>query len=300
MANKVKKHELGQGIKALLNNYDRGSTTSAEVVREVATTDLRVPIDQIEINPFQPRKAFDEDQLQELAASIEALDIVQPLTLRRLDAGRYQLISGERRLRAARLAGLDDVPAYIRVADDQGMLEMAIVENVQRADLNPIETAIAYQRLLDECGLRHEDLSKRLGKRRSTVTNVLRLLKLPPQVQAALAEGRISAGHGRALAGLDDTALQLALLAAIEREGLSVRQTEEQVRRASQPPTSRATASASQLDDGEDIRRLQSVLSSRYGAKVRLRRQPDGRGQIVIHFGDDGEFSRLMEQLQPS
>ncbi len=236
------------------------------------------------------------DSLHELAASIRALDVIQPITVRRLSADHYQLISGERRLRASHLAGLSDIPAYVRTADDQGMLEMAIVENVQRADLNPIETAVGYQRLLDEVGLTHDALSQRLGKQRSTVTNVLRLLRLPPEVQQALKAGRISAGHGRALAGIEDIALQLALLRSIEREGLSVRQTEAEVKRLSEP--SGKTSDAAKPALTPVLSDLQRELSSGFGTRVRLKRDAKGRGTIAIHFGSDDEFNRLVEQLR--
>ena len=297
MAQKIAKKQLGLGIKALLRDFDEGpSTKREEVARELAAEAFRIPLEQIEPNPFQPRVSFDEAELQELATSIEALDVVQPLTVRRLGQDRYQLISGERRLRASRLAGLADVPAYVRTADDQGMLEMAIVENVQRSDLNPIETAIAYQRLLDEVGLTHESLSARVGKRRSTITNVLRLLKLPPEVQQALKAGTISAGHGRALAGLDDVALQLALLRTITREGLSVRQVEAQVKRLTEPKPESDAATAPRLSPV--LSDLQRELSSGFGTRVRLKRDPRGRGTVTIHFGDDTEFNRILDQLR--
>ena len=297
MAQKIAKKKLGLGIKALLQDFDQAPRRDRdEIVRDIAAEAFRIPVDQIEANPFQPRVNFDEDALRELASSIAALDIIQPLTVRRLSADRYQLISGERRLRASQLAGLADVPAYVRTADDQGMLEMAIVENVQRADLNPIETAVGYQRLLDEVGLTHEALSSRLGKQRSTITNALRLLRLPPELQQALKGGRISAGHGRALAGIDDVALQLALLRSIERDGLSVRQTEAEVKRLVAPASTVAPRTTSTLTPV--LSDIQRELSSGYGTKVQLKRDDRGRGQIAIHFRSDDEFNRIIEQLR--
>ena len=298
MAKKVRKRELGLGIKALLQDFDEApSRKRAEVVKELNTEAFRVPVDAIEPNPYQPRKDFEASALEELAASIRTLDVIQPLTVRRLTADRYQLISGERRLRASKLAGLVDVPAYVRTADDQGMLEMAIVENVQRAELNPVETAIGYQRLIDEVGLTHEQLSERLGKRRSTITNALRLLRLPPEVQQALKEKRISAGHGRALAGIEDPAIQLALLRQVEREGLSVRQIEAEVKRLT-VPTADGTATIQRNSLSPVLASIQQELASNYGAKVSLKRQANGKGQFVIHFTDDAEFNRILDQLR--
>ena len=296
MAKKIAKKQLGLGIKALLQDFDEAPPPQrAAVAREIAAEAFRVPVAQIEPNPFQPRLTFDEDALRELAASIETLDVIQPLTVRRLAPERYQLISGERRLRAAKLAGLTDVPAYVRTADDQGMLEMAIVENVQRADLDPIETAIAYRRLLDEVGLTHEALSTRLGKRRSTVSNALRLLNLPPEVQQALRAGTISAGHGRALAGLDEVPLQLQLLRKIEREGLSVRQAEAEVKRLLSPTAAEGTTAAALTPVLSDIQRQ---LAADYGTRVQLKRDGRGRGHFAIHFASDEEFNRLLAQLR--
>ena len=297
MAKKIAKKQLGLGIKALLHDFDEApSPRRAAVAKVIAGEAFRVPLAQIEPNPFQPRLAFDEDGLRELAASIEALDVIQPLTVRRLGPDRYQLISGERRLRASELAGLADVPAYVRTADDQGMLEMAIVENVQRADLNPIETALAYRRLLDEVGLTHEALSERLGKRRSTVSNALRLLRLPPEAQEALQTRAISAGHGRALAALDDVPLQLRLLGRIQREGLSVRQAEAEVKRlTSAAPASDARAAPGLTPVLADIQRQ---LASDYGTRVRLKRDAKGSGHFAIHFATDEEFNRILDQLR--
>ena len=297
MAQKIAKKQLGLGIKALLQDYDEGPPTQrASAARELATETFRIPLGQIEANPFQPRVAFDQAELQALAESIASLDVIQPVTVRRFGPDRYQLISGERRLRACRLAGLSDIPAYVRTADDQGLLEMAIVENVQRADLNPIETAVGYQRLLDEVGLTHEALSARVGKQRSTVTNALRLLKLPPEVQQALKSGQISAGHGRALAAIDDVALQLALLRMIDRDGLSVRQTEAQVKRLTEPGASPMREPIAKLSPV--LAQIERELSSGYGTRINLKRDGRGKGAITIHFGSDQEFNRIIEQLR--
>ena len=300
MAKKLRKNQIGAGVRALLSDFDAATPAQREdAVRELNAAPTRIPVGQIEPNPYQPRTHFDEGQLRELADSIRALDIIQPLTVRRVRKDRYQLISGERRLRASKLAGLRDVPAYVRTADDQGLLEMAIVENVQRADLNPIETAIGYQRLIDELDFTHERLSERLGKQRSTITNALRLLRLPPEVQDALKEKRISAGHGRALAGVDDVALQLALLRAVEREGLSVRQIEARVKGYGEAKAARDGGAGSPAGALSPVLRdIQRELSAAYGSKVSLKRQANGRGQVVIHYGSDAEFNRILEQLR--
>ena len=296
MAKKIAKKQLGLGIKALLHDFDATPARErAGVAREIAAETFRVPVGQIAPNPFQPRLTFDEDALRELAASIEALDVIQPLTVRRVGPDRYQLISGERRLRASRLAGLTDVPAYVRTADDQGMLEMAIVENVQRTDLNPIETAIGYRRLIDEVGLTHEALSERLGKRRSTISNALRLLTLPPELQEALRRKRISAGHGRALAGLDEVPTQLALLRRVEAEHLSVRQTEAEVKRLLSADAGAAATRAPSLSPV--LTDIQRQLTSSYGTRVQVKRDARGRGTFAIHFATDDEFNRILEQL---
>ncbi len=297
MAQKIAKKQLGLGIKALLQDYDQVPPNRRDsLTKEIAAETFRIPVEQIEPNPFQPRTTFNEAALSELAASIAALDVIQPITVRRMGRDSYQLISGERRLRASKLAGLLDIPAYVRTADDQGLLEMAIVENVQRADLNPIETAIGYQRLLDEVGLTHEALSTRVGKQRSTVSNALRLLRLPPEVQQALKSGSLSAGHGRALAGLDDVAMQLALLRTIERDGLSVRQTEAQVKRLTEPSATPQVQRAALLPPV--LSEIQRELTSGYGTRVNLKRDGRGKGSFTIHFGDDHEFNRILEQLR--
>ena len=295
---KATKRELGLGIKALLQDYDSGpQNRRGDVVRELNAEPFRIPLDAVEANPFQPRGTFDEDELQELAASIRALDVIQPITVRRVAKDRYQLISGERRWRASKLAGLADIPAYVRTADDQGMIEMAIVENVQRSALNPVEVAIGYRRLIDEVGLTHEQLSERVGMRRSTVTNLLRLLKLAPEAQSALKEKRISAGHGRALAALvDQPALQLELLRAIERDGLSVRQAELRVKQLTEPRATVTQVPAAPLPPV--VNGIQRELAASYGTRVRIRRDAGGRGQFVIPFGDDAEFNRILEQLR--
>src|SRR6187431_67332 len=237
MSKETNKLQIGKGIRALLTNIEeRGTAPTGQELRELSRETLEVPVAAIEANPYQPRTDFDEQALEELAQSIRVHGIIQPLTLRRLHEGKYQLIAGERRWRAAQKAGLTMVPAYIRLADDQGMLEMAIVENIQRADLNAMEMAFSLQRLIDECKLTHEELSNRVGKQRSTVSNFLRLLKLPPRIQDALRKEEITLGHAKCIAGLDEVSAQLMVLGEIISKELSVRETEKLVAQYQEGP----------------------------------------------------------------
>ena len=226
-----KKPALGKGLSALLQNSETDITAkSTEEKAAILGSVAEIPIEQIEVNPFQPRTNFDKEALAELALSIKELGVVQPITVRKLGYGKYQLISGERRFRASKMAELETIPAFIRVANDQEMLEMALVENIQRENLDAIEVALSYQRLVDECSLTQEELSKRVGKKRSTVANYLRLLKLPPEIQAAIRDGKLSMGHARALISVPETKKQLQYFRLILAKGLSVRQTEELVK----------------------------------------------------------------------
>ena len=209
-----KKEQVGKGLRALLGNIESiesSDQTKKEVVRELSKSIELISIQSIETNPYQPRTEFDQEELLALVQSIKTLGLIQPITVRSIGSDKYQIISGERRWRASKLAGLSEIPAYIRIADDQGMLEMALVENIQRSDLNPLEVALSYQRLIDECNLQHDTLAKRVGKERSTVSNYIRLLKLPPDIQSALRDKKLSMGHARALSGLEDPALQLVV-----------------------------------------------------------------------------------------
>jgi ParB family chromosome partitioning protein len=266
---------------------------------------LEIPVDAIEVNPFQPRKDFDEVALEELAQSIRTHGIIQPLTLRRLHEGKYQLIAGERRLRAAQKAGLKAVPAYIRVADDQGMLEMAIVENLQRADLNAMEVAFSLQRLLEECKLTHEELSARVGKQRSTVTNFLRLLKLPPRIQQAVRSDEISMGHARSILGLEDVSAQLMVLGEVISKGLNVRETEKLVGQYQDHGASKNKKQQGTGDTGKtssstnaEIRKIESQLRSILGAKVEVNYKPGGKGEIKIPFHSDKELNEILDMLE--
>jgi ParB family chromosome partitioning protein len=298
MAKKVKKKELGMGIRALLANMEDADTPEQqqEVVKELSHHTAMIPIDQVEVNPYQPRVEFQQEALEELSESIKVHGLIQPITLRRLNNDQYQLISGERRLRASKLAGLTEVPAYIRLANDQEMLEMALVENIQRQDLNPIEVAITYQRLIDECALTHEDLGGRVGKKRSTVTNFLRLLQLPPSIQQALKDRHISMGHAKALRSVDDLAVQLSLYNEVVTKALSVRATEELVRGFQQPKASEPRKAPPRLADA--YQNVQDSLCSFLGTKVQLKPSKNGKGQLVINFNSDDDLNRLLDLIE--
>jgi ParB family chromosome partitioning protein len=295
MAKKVDKKNLGMGIRALLTNIDEEVAIDQEkVVKELAHSVAMIPLEEIEVNPFQPRNEFDQEALEELADSLRIHGLIQPITVRRLAPNAYQLISGERRLRASRIAGLTEVPAYIRIANDQEMLEMALIENIQRENLNPIEISITYQRLKEECKLTDERLAERVGKKRSTITNHLRLLKLPPDIQQSIKEKKLSMGHARALAGVEEYALRDSLFRQTLREELSVRALENLIAAYQSP---RPKKNAPQLPD--DLGEVQQQFRSFFGTKkVALKMQGDGRGQIVIPFSDISELNELIDRIQ--
>jgi ParB family chromosome partitioning protein len=297
---KAKKKDLGLGIRALLSNMDDQETTTpkAEVVKELSHSVAMVPLSQIEVNPFQPRTEFDKEALEELSTSIKVHGLIQPITLRRLGKEKYQLISGERRFRASQMAGLDEVPAYIRLANDQEMLEMALVENIQRQDLNAVEIAITYQRLLDECNLTHESLSARVGKKRSSVTNYLRLLKLPPEIQEAIREGEMSMGHARALAGIDQLPLQLMLYKKALNDKWSVRELEKQIQQYTIPKKSSGDKPAS-LELPSDYKAVEERFRKVFGSKkLQLKLKGEGKGQLIIPFNSTSELNRLLDAAE--
>lgn len=299
MSKKINKPEFGKGIRALLANPQQleqaVQDNAQEVVRELTHSVAMLPVSQIEANPFQPRTEFDQTALDELADSIRIHGLIQPVTVRRLHDKAYQLISGERRFRASQIAGLTEIPAYVRLADDQQMLEMALIENIQRQDLNAIEVAISYQRLKEECNLTDELLSERVGKQRSTITNYLRLLKLPVDIQHSIKEGKLSMGHARALAGLNDIAFQLSLLRQITQEDLSVRAVEALIARHQEDRSGKKPKADKRLPD--HLREIQDQFRAFFGAKVDLKRSDKGKGQLVIKFENDGELNRLIDLI---
>ena len=298
-------HGLGKGLGALLGGEDISQLRKpvGYINKEVATSPgvkttadvLRIPLSMIEPNPFQPRTGFDNEALKELADSIRTLGLIQPITVRKNSETSYQIISGERRYRACILAGMDMIPAYIRDADEQGMLEMAIVENIQRENLDPIEVAMSYQRLIDECKLTQEQMATRVGKNRVSVTNQLRLLKLPAKVQHDLKVGLISVGHAKVLLGVDDAAIQEALCDQIIAGGLSVRQLEERVRALGKP------AKTEKEEPGElpDMYyRLLENIGRYFGDNISLKRSDSGRGSITIKFQSDAQMAEFLKAFE--
>lgn len=297
-----KRPALGRGLSALLSDSATDITTrySKDTENTSVGSVAMIRISQIETNPFQPRNTFEEEALRELSESIRQLGIIQPVTVRKVSVDKYQLISGERRFRASQLAGLTEIPAYIRIANDQAMLEMAIVENIQRQDLDPVEVALSYQRLLEECKLTQEQLAEKMGKSRSSVTNFLRLLRLPEAVQAALISRKVSMGHARALLSVEDTGLQLALLEKILTEDLSVRAVEEAVKNPEL--LNKAGSAPLQIPKGKQIlseqqSKIFEELRARYGKRIALKTTEKGNGRIVIPFKNEKDLQRLVELL---
>lgn len=296
MAKGKQKTGLGKGLGALLSDSDPSEDKKAVLADKKETSDIgEILVTNIEVNPFQPRTDFDEDALEELAESIKTQGIIQPITVRKLSEGTYQLISGERRLQASKRAGLEKVPAYIRTADDQQMLEMALIENIQRENLNSIEIALSYQRLLSEIGLKQEELGDRVGKKRTTVNNYLRLLKLPPAVQAALRDKEISMGHAKALLSIENIDIQLNVFNKIINEALSVRKAEELARTILNGTTAKPKPATS--ENGE-ITRLQDQLSSHFGTKIKIKSDQGNRGEIKIPFISTEDLNRILEILE--
>jgi len=294
-----KKPALGKGLSALLDHVDTEviipEKKKKKKLKEPAVDTISsLPLEQIEINPFQPRTEFDEVAIMELAGSIRQHGIIQPLTVRKIGTGRYQLISGERRFRASRRAGLKAVPCYIREADDQAVLEMALVENIQREDLNPIEVGISYQRLIEECDLTQEQLSMKVGKKRTTITNYLRLLRLPAEIQTGLMMKKLSMGHARALVNIESEKKQLALYNRILEEGLSVRAVERAVQDLSDAKPREQRSKRPMTFEQE---RFRDGLRRMLGTTVRLKVDAKGKGSIVIPFENDEDLRRIAHAL---
>ncbi|MCU0422550.1 MAG: ParB/RepB/Spo0J family partition protein [Bacteroidia bacterium] len=293
-----RKNALGRGLSALLENANTDITNTAPEAKPANSTS-EILISQIQANPFQPRTEFEETALQELAESIKVHGVIQPITVRKMGYDMYQIISGERRTRASILAGLSKIPAYIRVANDQEMLEMALIENIQREELNPIEIALSYKRLMEECSLKQDEVGDRVGKNRSTVTNYLRLLKLPDSVQLALKEGKITMGHARAIINIDDAKKQEWMLEQMLANELSVRHVENLVREEQQKAEVKPSKPAAKAPKTEAFQQVQHQLSERFNSKISIKADDKGRGSIKITFRSQADFQRIVDLIQP-
>lgn len=289
---------IGKGLRSLLSNIDADLKTKEghlkEEVVQKTTGITRIPLTDIEINPKQPRRDFDEKALKELSDSIKIHDIIQPLTVARLAGGKYRLIAGERRLRASKMAGLADVPVYIREGNDKQLLELSLLENLQREDLNAIEVALSYQRLMDELHYTQEEVAVRMGKERSTVANYVRLLKLPPDLQVEVRTGRISMGHARAILGVDEVEKQLFIFKEVAGKGLSVRQTEELVRNVGRQSVG-GTKKKGKAELPPAYKKLQDNLSSHLGTRVSLKHAKSGTGSITIEYYSIQELNKILD-----
>lgn len=294
----AKKKALGKGLGALLEDSQNYKAPEYQVKDDnILEGVLNIPLTKIESNPFQPRKEFPEDTLQELAASIKEQGLIQPITLRKKDDNTFQIISGERRVKAAKLAGLEDIPAYIRMASDQEMLEMALVENIQREDLNPVEIADSYNQLIEECGLTQEALSERVSKKRSTITNYLRLLKLPGEIQKGLIESKITMGHAKALINVDDPDTQINIFNDAVAENYSVREVEDIVRNLDKIDN-RQKKETKKKTLPEEYIELQERLSNTFGSKIKIKPGKKGRGSIEIPFGNQDELDKILKIIE--
>jgi ParB family chromosome partitioning protein len=297
MTKAVKKQSLGRGLSALLKDPDNDiKSVEDKNADKVVGSIIELDIESIEINPFQPRTNFNEETLQELAKSIKELGVIQPITVRKLDFNNYQLISGERRLRASKLIGLKTIPAYIRLANDNESLVMALVENIQRHDLDPIEVAISYQRLIEEINLTQEELSERVGKKRSTITNYLRLLKLDPIIQTGMRDGFITMGHGRALINIENQDVQSDIYHKVVTQNLSVRETETLVKnyQDSLKPKSTKSVKSNSFDIKENEKK---AFANYFGTKVDVKVVGNGKGKITIPFHSEEDFNRILKLI---
>jgi ParB family chromosome partitioning protein len=298
MAKALKKQALGRGLSALLKDPKNDiKSVDDKNADKVVGNIIELEIDAIEINPFQPRSNFNEESLRELATSIKELGVIQPITVRKLDFNKYQLISGERRLRASTLVGLTTIPAYIRIANDNESLIMALVENIQRHDLDPIEIALSYQRLIDEIQLTQEQMSERVGKKRSTIANYLRLLKLDPVIQTGIRDGFITMGHGRAIINIDDLDIQTDIYQKIVSQNLSVRDTEALVKNYQESlkpkPTTKVKSSSYEIDESQ-----KKAFSNYFGNKVDVKVAGNGKGKITIPFQSEEDLKRIIQLIK--
>lgn len=298
---KQNKELIGKGLRSLLQNIDADLKTTAGTLKteiaEKVTHTSRIALADIQINPKQPRRDFDEQSLNELAASIKLHDIIQPLTVSKLANGKYQLIAGERRFRAAKIAGLTDIPAYIRQANDQQLLELALLENLQREDLNAIEIAISYKRMMEELNHTQEQVAERMGKERTTVTNYLRLLKLPPDIQLAVRNGNLSMGHARALVNIDTIDKQLFVFKEIQQKNLNVRQTEELVRNMYKAGKNNGVKSSVKSDLPAAFKKIEDNLASHFATKVKMSHNKKGYGSITLEYYSLEELNKLLDAM---
>lgn len=297
MAQAVKKQALGRGLSALLKDPENDiKSANDKNADKLVGSIIEIEIDSIEINPFQPRTNFNEETLRELGNSIKELGVIQPITVRKLDFNKFQLISGERRMRASKLVGLTSIPAYIRLANDNESLVMALVENIQRHDLDPIEVALSYQRLIDEIQLTQEQMSERVGKKRSTITNYLRLLKLDPIIQTGIRDGFISMGHGRTIINIDNQTIQTDIYQKIVSQGLSVRETEVLVKKYQESllPIEHKVKKTTSFEILEDQRKS---ITNFFGTKVALKVGSNGKGSLTIPFQSEEEFNRILKLI---
>ena len=294
-----KKEALGKGIRSLLQSIDADLKTTTGTLKqdvvEKTTSVIRIPIEQIEVNPRQPRQDFDETALQELSASIKMHGIIQPLTVSHVAPNRYRLIAGERRLRASKLAGLKELPVYIREVNDQQLLELALLENLQRQDLNAIEIGLSYKRLMDECSMTQEQVAERMGKERSTVTNYIRLLKLPPAIVVAVRNGSLSMGHARALINVDSVDKQLYVFHKILDDGLSVRQTENLVRTLYK--TGDAVKKTQKAALAPAFKKIEDNLASHYNTRVKMQHHKSGHGSISFEYYSIEELNAILDKM---
>lgn len=298
MAQALKKQALGRGLSALLKDPENDiKSVNDKNADKVVGNIIELEIEAIEINPFQPRSNFNEESLKELATSIKELGVIQPITVRKLDFNKYQLISGERRLRASTMVGLTTVPAYIRIANDNESLVMALVENIQRHDLDPIEIALSYQRLIDEIQLTQEQMSERVGKKRSTIANYLRLLKLDPIIQTGIRDGFISMGHGRAIINIDNQDIQADIYQKIVSQNLSVRDTETLVKNYQESlkpkPETKAKTTSFEIEEAQ-----KTTFNSYFGTKVDVKVAGNGKGKITIPFHSEEDFNRIIKLIK--
>src|SRR5690554_399668 len=296
MAKATKKQALGRGLSALLKDPSNDIKSVEDInADKVVGSIVEIDLGSIEVNPFQPRSSFNEESLRELASSVKERGVIQPITLRKLDFNKYQLVSGERRFRASKLVGLETIPAYIRIANDQESLEMALVENIQRQDLDPIEIALSYQRLIEEISVTQEELSDRVGKNRSTIANYLRLLRLDPIIQTGMRDGFISMGHGRALINVDDLSDQLDIYEKILGQNLSVRETEALVREYKNPKQASETKKESTPPFANKAKK---ELTDFFETKVNVKVTKSGKGTLVVPFKNQEDFNRILKLIK--